>query len=242
MNGMERAEALAEPEDFARHYRRAPCLFFDCDGVIFDSNGFKRRAMRRALADEAPALVDAMEAYWVRHGGVSRFDKFEYYFTHIAPVQDDSERRQRIARAVERFSEESLTAYQRATPKPAALKLARHAGAERCVVVSGAAHVELQVVFERTGIRPLFAEVLGSPPAKSQLVQRVLEQRQAVGQDCLLIGDGGGDWRVCRQFQIPFVYLQQYSEWPDAEARLASAKNTLWAHDWPQLLGWLQVD
>lgn len=233
---------MAKPEDFAHHYRRASCVFFDCDGVIFDSNGFKRHAMRRALLDCDPELVAAMDAYWTRNGGVSRFDKFEHFFTHIAPVHGDSERRQRIAQAVERFGAESLAAYRQVAPDPLALKLAQATGPERCVVVSGAAREELQAVFDREGITRFFSEVLGSPPTKLKLVQWVLGQRQLNAQDCLLIGDGGNDFRVCVELRIPFVYLHQYSEWPDARSELSAAPNVLWAEDWRQLTEWFGID
>jgi len=31
-------------------YRTTRCIFLDCDGVIFDSNGFKLEALRHAIA------------------------------------------------------------------------------------------------------------------------------------------------------------------------------------------------
>ena len=69
-------------------YTRARCVFFDCDGVIFDSNRFKLEAMRRALSGHTPGELDAMEAFWRANGGASRFVKFEHFFTHIAPRDD----------------------------------------------------------------------------------------------------------------------------------------------------------
>ena len=50
-------------------FARARCVFFDCDGVIFDSNGFKIVAMRRAL-DASPEValylqyVDGLSLGW----------------------------------------------------------------------------------------------------------------------------------------------------------------------------------
>ena len=49
-------DVLRSPELRAL-YRRARCVFFDCDGVIFDSNGFKIAAMHRALAKAGFAVT-----------------------------------------------------------------------------------------------------------------------------------------------------------------------------------------
>jgi beta-phosphoglucomutase-like phosphatase (HAD superfamily) len=46
------------------------CAIFDCDGVILDSNPVKIDAFRVALADEDPALVEALIAEHRRTGGV----------------------------------------------------------------------------------------------------------------------------------------------------------------------------
>lgn len=222
---------LADPE-LRPLYARARCVFFDCDGVIFDSNGFKIEAMRRALAGHEPAEIDAMEAFWRANGGVSRFVKFEHFFTHIAPCDDA---RARVKAACERFGQLARAAYDRVEPIAAALELARDAGAERCHVVSGATEVEMRSVFESQRIAPLFASIQGSPRPKLELVKNVLTARGCSGRDALLIGDGSMDYRVCRELDMQFVYLAEHSDWTDAAAALAGAPRVSVASTWAEL-------
>lgn len=223
--------ALAGPE-LRPLYARARCVFFDCDGVIFDSNGFKIAAMRRALDGHAPAAIDAMEAFWRANGGVSRFVKFEHFYTHIAPCDDVPAQ---VKAASERFGQLARAAYDDVDPIAAALELARAAGAERCHVVSGATEVEMLSVFASKNIAPLFASIQGSPRPKLELVQNVLAARRCSPEDALLIGDGSMDYRVCRELDMQFIYLAEHSDWTGAAAALAGAPRVSVASSWAEL-------
>lgn len=213
-------------------FARARCVFFDCDGVIFDSNGFKLAAMRRALAGHDDEQLDAMEAFWRANGGVSRFVKFEHFYTHIAPSPDVEAQ---MRAASERFGRLARSAYDDVDPIPAALELARAAGAERCHVVSGATEVEMQSVFASKNIAGLFSSIQGSPRPKLELVKHVLTERGCSPQEALLIGDGSMDFRVCRELDMQFVYLAEHSEWTDALAALAEAPCVSVASSWAEL-------
>jgi phosphoglycolate phosphatase-like HAD superfamily hydrolase len=224
-------DVLRSPELRAL-YERAPCVFFDCDGVIFDSNGFKIEAMRRTLAGHPATEVEQMEAFWRSNGGASRFFKFEHFYTSIAP-RPDVERA--MQEASTRFGQLSLEAYAGAQPIAAALELARATGVERCHVVSGAAQVEIRSVFASKGIAHLFSSLLGSPRNKLDLVAGVLRERQCPASEALLIGDGAMDFRVCQQLDMQFIYLAEFSEWVGAAEALARDARVAIAPGWADL-------
>lgn len=223
---------------FRELYRSTRCLFLDCDGVIFDSNGFKLEALRHAIAGYPEGPRRAMEAYWSENGGVSRRIKLEHFFRELQPTERVSEA---IEAASHRFGEYSRAAFSAAAPVPEALQLARAAGPERCFVVSGADQAELQEVFAAKGLHGLVAQVCGSPIPKRAHLERILEERACAASDALFIGDGGGDFDVCRRLGVPFIYLDQYSEWTNAKATLAGAASVLICDTWPELLGRLGV-
>lgn len=213
-------------------FHAAPCLFLDCDGVIFDSNGFKIEAMRQTLAGHGSAEIASMEAFWRSNGGVSRFAKFRHFYSVIAPTPDPEGAMQA---ACLRFGELSRAAYDGVEPVPDALAFARAAGAERCHVVSGAAQVELESVFAAKGIAPLFASILGSPTPKRELVSSVLAERRCPPGRALLIGDGAMDYRVSQELGLQFIYLAELSEWSGAVAALAGAERVSVANSWADL-------
>ncbi len=213
-------------------YRRARCVFFDCDGVIFDSNGFKLEAMRQSLAGHTPAELAQMETFWRANGGVSRFVKFEHFYTHIAPRADVASE---VKAASDRFGRLSRAAYETASPIPAALKLARATGAARCHVVSGATQVEMESVFSSKNIASLFASIQGSPRPKRELVEVILAERGCAAEDALLIGDGSMDFRVSQDLGIHFIYLAELSEWAGALDVLAGASAVSVAESWADI-------
>jgi phosphoglycolate phosphatase-like HAD superfamily hydrolase len=219
-------------------YRRAKCVFLDCDGVIFDSNAFKIEAMRRTLADYSAAQVAQMERFWRSNGGVSRFVKFSHFFTHIAPRNDVETA---MAAAAARFGHLSRAAYDGVDPVPAALRFARASGAERCHVVSGAAQVELESVFAAKGIASLFASILGSPRTKLELVTGVMADRRCRPSEALLIGDGSMDFRVAQELGMHFIFLAEFSEWDNPAAALAGAAGVSVAHSWKELSDALEI-
>jgi phosphoglycolate phosphatase-like HAD superfamily hydrolase len=225
-------QAKTDPE-IRNRFQTARCVLFDCDGILFDSNGFKVAGMRHALADEPQPLVAEMEAYWRGSGGVSRWAKFRYYYEQISPCAEVD---RAVERACQRFGDYSLAAYDSQDPVPAALTAARAVGAKRAVVVSGASQTELETVFTKKDIAALFSEILGSPTPKQDLVRAVLSARNLAASEVLFIGDGAGDLRVARELDVPFVYLNQFSEWPGARDALGNEANVTWADDWSELL------
>lgn len=229
---------LADDPELRARYERATTVFFDCDGVIFDSNGFKISAMHRTLGAHGEREREAMERFWTQNGGVSRYEKFRHFFSQIAPAPDVTAA---VAEAAQRFGAYSRAAYDDHEPIEGALRLARHAGRARSFVVSGADQAELESVFAQKGLTPLFAEVLGSPRPKLELVRGVLERTGRAASDAILIGDGAGDHRTCSRLGVHFVYLAQFSEWGGAREVLRDAEGVTWADDWASLLAALGV-
>lgn len=221
-----------------RLYRESPCVFLDCDGVIFDSNGFKLDALRHALYGYPPAAVAEMELFWSANGGVSRYTKLEHFFRQILNTDDVVAR---VHAAAARFGEYARRAYDPALPVAEALHLARDAGSGRCFVVSGADQDELRDVFSSKGLTGLFAQICGSPVSKLDHVRRILNERGCAPDEAIFIGDGAGDYDVCRSLGVPFLYLDQYSEWVHARATLNGALNALAFDTWSELLTFLEV-
>lgn len=219
--------------DLRDQLRAAPLVFLDCDGVIFDSNGFKLDAMARVLSQYPAPLRESMASFWRNNGGMSRHVKFEHFFRELAPSPDWESLTQA---AVVRFGEYSLDGYRHVDPLPGALALMQAVGRERLVVVSGADQDELVQVFRFKQLEPLVSEVLGAPTKKLELVQSVLQKRGVRARDALLIGDGARDFEVCQTLRMPFVYLHEYSEWDHAVEVLSGGSNVSWAHSWDDLL------
>ena len=229
---------VLSPRELAAHYRQAPCLFLDCDGVIFDSNAFKLRACLAVLAEYPEPAVAEMARFWSANGGMSRQRKFDHFFRDLHPVTDVAAH---VSAAVERFGTLSRAAFVDTTPIPEALLVARDAGPERSFVVSGADQAELRDIFAEKGLNRLFPAVFGSPTAKLDHVARILQERNCPAERALFVGDGGGDFEVSQRLGLPFVFLAQYSDWDGAREALAGAEQAIGVDTWTDLLALLHV-
>ncbi len=124
---------------------------------------------------------------------------------------------------------------------PEALRFARLTGPERCFVVSGTDQDELRDVFAAKELTLTFAQICGSPTSKLAHMERILEEYGCPGERALFIGDGGGDFDVARKLGVPFIYIDQYSEWRAARATLSGAKDVLVCETWSDILAQLGV-
>lgn len=191
---------------------------FDCDGVLFDSNGLKVDAFERTLARRfSRAVVDEFLDDHKKTGGVSRYVKFQRLAErHVQP----GEREQTVTALLEEFSAECRALYAVS---------ALTAGAEECLswlkqrsslwVASGSDEAELRMVFADRGLSPLFSAVFGSPTPKPELLRRIVTD--APGERMFFVGDSVKDHEAAVLAGIPCVLMATYSDAADAVTELA---------------------
>ena len=61
-------------------------FIFDCDGVIINSNQIKNETFKEVLKNENVDLVSDFIKYHQDNGGVSRYEKFLYYYKNIKAI------------------------------------------------------------------------------------------------------------------------------------------------------------
>ena len=66
-------------------------VFFDFDGVILDSVDVKTKAFAKMFRQYGPEVEKSVVEYHLHNGGVSRFDKFRYYYEEILKKPVDEE-------------------------------------------------------------------------------------------------------------------------------------------------------
>ena len=67
------------------------CIVFDCDGVILDSVPVKTRAFARIAAPHGQEAQDRFVMYHTRHGGVSRYKKFQWFYLTDGALTNERE-------------------------------------------------------------------------------------------------------------------------------------------------------
>jgi len=203
----------------------------DCDGVILDSNPIKTDAFRHSLAHYPKTKVDDLVAYHREHGGVSRYEKFHYFFESLIQEFDEAS----YAASLKRFQEYCQSKLREAMLVPGVLPLLERLKVKNipAFVVSGSDETEVREVLRQKALLPFFQQVLGSPVSKRDNLKRLLEA-QCPKDRGVFFGDARLDYEIATENGLAFVFVYQYSEW--AEGRTFCAQhNVVCIPDFQQL-------
>lgn len=186
-------------------------LVFDCDGVVLDSNKVKTEAFYQAALSYGKAAADALVSYHVRHGGVSRYKKFEYFLEHIVAGQEGlglDELLHSYATSVEQGLLQCSVA--------PGLQLLREAMQDsRWLIVSGGDQNELRDIFLRRKISDLFdGGIFGSPDTKEVILEREIA-RDNILLPALFLGDSKYDHVAASSVGLDFLFVSAWSEFKE---------------------------
>lgn len=194
-------------------------LVFDCDGVVLDSNRIKTAAFAHAAAPYGPDAADALVAYHVAHGGISRFAKFRHFLDTIVPDGADGPGMDALLASYADAVAEGLASCAVA-PDLAALRDATPDA--RWLIVSGGSQDELRTVFTARGLDTLFdGGIFGSPDTKDEILAREIDSGN-IAAPALFIGDSLYDHRAARAAGLDFVFAHYWTEVADWQDYVAA--------------------
>ncbi|MBQ7618082.1 MAG: HAD family hydrolase [Desulfovibrio sp.] len=167
------------------------CLVFDCDGVLLDSVPVKTRAFARLVEDYGPSAQARFVEFHKNNGGVSRYDKFAWFFQNVLgrPITD-AEKAEFATRFADICHEELLKC---AEIKGARTVLETFYKVLPLYVCSGAPKAEQSQILEEHHLAQFFKGIYGSPPAKAVLLAQILEEAKIQPNQALMVGDATTD-------------------------------------------------
>lgn len=167
------------------------CLVFDCDGVLLDSVPVKSSAFGRLAEPYGEEARDRLLLYHALHGGVSRYEKFAWFFREFLGREITPEESRDWGR---KFAEYALDEVRRCPLVPGALEvLRRWHGRLPLYVCSGAPQPELRTLLRERGLAPMFTAIYGSPPGKAALLEQIVREAGLAPEEVLMVGDAGTD-------------------------------------------------
>jgi HAD superfamily hydrolase (TIGR01549 family) len=179
-------------------------IFFDFDGVILDSVNVKTEAFAAMFRHYGPAVEQAVVAFHLANGGVSRFKKFEHYYNHILGKPITQKELQTLG---EQFSSLALQGVLESPYIPGALETlcALKEKGIPCFVVSGTPDEEIKLIVEKKRLSQYFQEVHGSPRKKAEILLDILVRYDLTAGQCLFIGDAMTDYEAAQECGTAFL-------------------------------------
>ena len=184
-------------------------FIFDCDGVILNSNSIKTKAFRKTLRNENERDIKKFIHYHEGNGGISRFEKFNYFFTKIADRKEDSDIY--IKKALSDFGKIVYNELLKCDFVPGVIDFFNHLYTKNknLFVVSGSDQKELRQVFMNRNISFYFDKIYGSPTHKmlntSFVVNRFKNKERGV-----FFGDSKLDYESSVKHNLDFFSLMGF--------------------------------
>jgi beta-phosphoglucomutase-like phosphatase (HAD superfamily) len=182
--------------------QRIDAVFFDFDGVILESVDIKTAAFKALFADE-PAHLDAIVALHQRHGGVSRFVKFEMIYRDILKRPLSAECLTKLGRKFEGLVLDAVAACPMVRGAQAVLDCLR--GRVPMIVVSGTPEDELVDIVRRRELDHYFVSVHGSPRTKASIIREQIDCRRWKPERAVMVGDAMTDYDAACATGVVFV-------------------------------------
>lgn len=195
---------------------RRTTWIFDCDGVLLDSNRVKTEAFRALGARYGSDVADALVAFHVENGGVSRFVKVKHLHEVLLGNGDEAAVADDLARFAA-FVEAGLATC--AVTEGARELLSAIPGDAARFVVSGGLEPEVDATLAQHGLRQHFRAVYGSPRTKVEIFDAL--KREGFLDNAVYFGDARYDAEVADVFGVEFRYVARYSEWPAGRQQCA---------------------
>lgn len=189
-----------------KHYQT---LVFDCDGVVLDSNKVKTRAFYLATLPYGEEAAQAMVAYHIANGGISRYRKFAYFLEEIITAAPLKNELQTLLDTYAMHAHEGLLNCEVARGLH---ELRRQTPDARWLIVSGGDQAELNEVFAMRGLVGLFdGGIFGSPNSKDEILSRECGNGNIL-QPAIFLGDSLYDYQAASRAGLDFVFMSDWSE------------------------------
>jgi phosphoglycolate phosphatase-like HAD superfamily hydrolase len=178
-------------------------FLWDFDGVIMDSMPIRDKGFEIVLQDYPKEQVSQLMEYHRNNGGLSRYNKFRYFFEEI--------RKESITDAeIKVLAEEfSVVMLQNLLDSNLLIEdslkfIKDNYSKYKMHIVSGSDGNELRYICEALGLSKYFISIHGSPTPKKELVKQVMISNNYDNTEICLIGDSYNDLEAAEVNNISF--------------------------------------
>ena len=179
-----------------------PIIILDFDGVILESVDVKTRAFRE-LFSFTPKHVDEIVKFHVQNGGMSRFDKFRYFYKNILkePLSDEQ-----YDFLCNRFSELVFDGVLKSTFVLGAERFLKHFSTKTSLFVASATpESELTEIVRQRGLLDYFKVIYGAPRTKQECIEEILINMNCPKENAIFVGDAVNDYKAAKKAGVRFV-------------------------------------
>jgi phosphoglycolate phosphatase-like HAD superfamily hydrolase len=179
-------------------------VIFDWDGVITDSVNIKTEAFAEMFRPFGVEVEEKVIAYHLAHGGISRFEKFGYFYSSILNQPLDDAKLNELCLRFSKLVKDKVIAAPFVNGAVETIKSAKEAGA-LLFIVSGTPTDEIIAIAAAKDLAKYFIEILGSPANKPDLIKRLLIKYRLKPSEAIFFGDAIEDYGAAAKTGVKFI-------------------------------------
>lgn len=178
-------------------------IFFDFDGVLAESVSAKTEAFREMYLPYGRDVADAVEAYHIANGGVSRFEKFKYWERELLGKDCGQEELDALAQT---FSDLVLQKVIDADEVEGASEfLKTHHTRMDFWIITGTPTTEIRQIVQKRNIAGYFKGIHGSPESKKYWSELLIAKHGLERKAILFLGDATTDYEAAKHSGLHFA-------------------------------------
>ena len=183
-------------------------LFFDCDGVILNSNQIKTDAFYKLAFNFGELQAQKLVNYHLENGGISRYEKIKFFQKNILK-NTNIKLYQELVDNYGKILKEKLI---KAEISKGVFKIKQFFPNSKITIVSGSDQNELRWLFKEKRIDHLFNNgIFGSPKNKIEILDEIFSGFKG-DEKSIFIGDSKYDYEVSKFFKIDFAFISDWSD------------------------------
>jgi len=183
-------------------------LFFDCDGVILDSNHIKTKSFYEIAIKFGERNAKKLVDYHIANGGISRYVKLKYFINEILGL-DDEEIYNKLIIEYENLVKKHLL---KCSIDDGIYKIDKSLPKINKAIISGSDQIELIWLFKERKIYDIFNfGIFGSPKNKKEIFKEIFSNFTGK-EKCLFFGDSKYDYEVSKEFEMDFIFVNNWTE------------------------------
>ena len=188
-------------------------IFFDCDGVILNSNKVKTNAFYKIAIEYGEESAKKLLNYHIKNGGISRYKKLKFFQENILKNRDLNI----YQRLLNNYSEILKKELLKTEISNGIFRIKKIFPNSKLAVVSGSDQNELVWLFKKLKIDHIFdMGIFGSPKSKKEIFNDIFQNSPDIFSS-IFFGDSKYDYEVSKMYGLDFAFLTEWTEvqdWP----------------------------
>lgn len=189
---------------------RFDAIIFDFDGVLVESVDVKTRAFALLYESHGSEIVRKVVAYHLKHGGMSRFEKFRYFHQNLLGKELTKDVEIELCSKFSRLVEDAVVNAPFVTG--AIEFLQQFYDKLSLFVASGTPDDELKRIASKRDIGKYLISLHGSPATKVSIINDILLTHDLKRSKVLVVGDAMTDYDAALRTGVNFVWRISQSD------------------------------